>query len=142
MSEQLCRRIHDNILALVDERATLQAERDRAIAEIRRLGAELNRTRDELSVLMPGRIPDFDDLIGIGSDIADAIRNLGNSSNSREILRLEDEIAGLEGVVGDLEDKIARKTDLIADQQSEFVACNCFDHGFSHNVLNLRGLHV
>ena len=103
--------------------AELQAKRERFIA---------------LGVSVPARV-------AVGGPIGAATSVLGAIANANELARLDSQLAmlkpqlqNLRNRLQELERKRTSKMDLIRQYQANFNKYDCFELGFSHELLNMR----
>ena len=138
--QKTCELVTDNIVNIGRE---LNALRDQSRAVKARLD-RLERRRDAVfrdaydSSSNIGRVPRRRDRLDRDLDIVSAIGQVLKDESSRRIQSLESEISDAQRRLERIEGGIRQRQIILRDQQGEFNGYECYDLGFSHEVLNVR----
>lgn len=138
--ETLCIRIVSNVTGIHQEISELRNRRTTKQDEVQRrqneIGAIIRGANGQATSIarLPKRLGSY----GVALDVLGAIAQVATDDSAQRIQALQSEISALQREGKSIEDAIRLKERLLQDQQGEFNSFQCYDMGFSHEVLNLH----
>ena len=136
----LCTRIVGNVTDIHQELKQLRKQ-------LRRSQSKIYSLQQEIGTIIRGangqatsiaRLPKRLGSYGVALDVLGAIAQVATDDSAQRIQALQSEISALQREGKSIEDAIRLKERLLQDQQGEFNSFQCYDMGFSHEVLNLH----
>ncbi len=138
--ETLCTRIVSNVTGIHQELKQLRKQLRRSQSKIYSLQQEIGTTirGANSQATSIARLPKRLGSYGVAMDVLGAIALVATDDSAQRIQALQSEISALQRERKSIEDAIRLKERLLQDQQGEFNSFQCYDMGFSHEVLNLH----